>query len=356
MTGGFKAELRALACLWALWGLGQVGIGCDKIAGIHPINSDEAPAGGVGGGSASGGVLDGGACSPEARTCAACVECSEIVDVFLDDFGAPTSPRLPITGSIAGASRVDALPSVECKQAVGPEHIYALHVGKDGFLTAKLSRTGTEFDSVLYARKGCCDTYDPSTRCNDSKLSEGDHSYHGGEVISFRVAKGDVWFLMVDGAHATAAGSYTLDLALSLGVACMGQGWVPIAIDPGSPMKLSGDTRGLGSDGYNRCFLNHPDGVGASSEIVYELSAPAGVASFDLALNGTFDTVLYARSICVDANFGDKSEIACVDETNGPGGEFIQDLANPGSPLYIFVDTGPLPAESYEYTLTITPK
>src|SRR5262249_38623520 len=159
---------------------------------------------------------------------------------------------------------------VECKQADGPERIYAVHVGKDGFLTAKLSRAGTAFDSVLYARRSCCDTYDSSTHCNDSKLAEGDHSYHGGEVPSFRGAKGDVWYLVVDGASLAAAGSYTLDLTLSLGVACMGQGWVPIAIDPGSAMKLSGNTRGLGSDGHNSCFLGHPEGVGTLSEIVYE--------------------------------------------------------------------------------------
>jgi hypothetical protein len=209
---------------------------------------------------------------------------------------------------------------------------------------------------VLYARKSCCVTYDTSTHCNDSKKADGDHSYHGGEVLSFRVAKGDVWYLVVDGADSAQEGSYALDMNLSLGASCAGPGWVPIAIDPGSPMKLNGDTRGLGSDGYNRCFFNHPDGVGASSEIVYELRAPADITAFDLSLNGTFDTVLYARSACVDANFGDKSELACVDETVGPGGEFVQSLANSGAPLYIFVDTGPLPADSYEYTLTITPK
>lgn len=356
MAGARTSALRAIASLSALWALGQVGAACDKIAGIHTINPNDPPAGGTGGGAASGGALDSGACSPEARSCSDCAECSDVVDVFMDDVGAPASPAPSITGSTAGASRADALAGVECKQATGPERIYAVHVGKDGFLTAKLSRAGTAFDSVLYARKSCCDTYDSFTRCNDSKKTEGDHSYHGGEVLSFRVAKGDVWYLLVDGADEAATGSYTLDLSLSLGVACTGDGWVPITVDPGSPMKLSGNTRGLGSEGNNRCFLGHPDGVGTSSEIVYELRAPADVTGFDLALNGTFDTVLYARSACNDSNFGDPSELACKDETSGIGGEFLQGLTNAGAPLYIFVDTGLLPAESYEYTLTILPK
>jgi hypothetical protein len=354
--GAFRAALRALASLVALWAAAQIGMGCDAIVGIHIINSDQQPAGGSGASPGTGGADDAGACSPEALSCAECAECHEVVDVILDDFGAPTSPALPLDGSTAGESRASARVTFECKQADGPERIHAVHIGQNGFLTAKLSRAGTEFDSVLYARKGCCFTSDPTTQCNDSRKFEGDHSSQGGEVISFRVAKGDVWYLFVDGSDSAAGGSYALDLNLTAGAGCAGQGWVPIAIDPGAPMKLSGDTPGRGSDGLNRCFLGHVDGVGTFSEVVYELRAPADVAAFDLSLNGTFDTVLYARSACVDSNVGDQSELTCIDDNSGVGGEFIQGLQNTGAPLYVFVDTGPISATSYEYTLTITPK
>jgi hypothetical protein len=354
--GGLRAATGVLTSLASLWAVAQAVMGCDLIAGIHTINPNDPPAGGTGGGSGAGGSRDSGACSPEALSCAACASCGEVVEVVLSDFGAPTSPEGPLTGKTAGTSRAAAVTSVECKQAEGPERVYAVHAGKDGFLTAKLSRAGTEFDSVLYARKSCCSMFDPTTHCSDSRKSEGDHSYRGGEVISFRVAQGEVWYLFIDGADSAAAGGYTLDLNLTSGVGCMGQGSVPITIEAGSAMKLSGGTSGLGNDGLNRCFLNHIDGVGTFSEVIYELRAPADVAAFDLSLNGTFDTVLYARSTCVDANFGDQSEISCVDENSGKGGEFIQGLQNTGSPLYVFVDTGPLVASSYDYTLIITPK
>lgn len=354
--GGIRATLGGLAFLTALWAAGHVVTGCDRIAGIIILNSDELLDGGAGGRSSSGGSKDASVCSPEALSCSACASCDEVVEVFLDDFGAQTSPEGPLTGTTVGPDRSGALTTVECKQAEGPERVYAVHVGKDGFLTAKLSRPGTSFDSVLYARKSCCGMFDPTTHCNDSRKAEGDHTYHGGEVVSFRVVTGDVWYLFIDGSDSAAAGSYALDLNLSFGAACADQSWVPITVEAGSAMKLSGGTSGLGNDGLNRCFLNHIDGVGTSSEVIYELRAPADVAAFDFSLNGTFDTVLYARSACVDANFGDKSELTCVDENSGVGGEFIQSLPNTGGPLYVFVDTGPLVANNYDYTLTITPK
>src|SRR5262249_39714642 len=149
------------------------------------------------------------------------------------------------------------------------------------------------------------------------------------------VDAGDVWYIFVDGSGGE-AGSYTLELDLSPGVACDDhgkQGWVPIAIEQGSPMTLSGKTTALGNQGQNRCFLGHPGGAGALGEIVYELRAPSSVTSFDLALNGTFDTVLYARSDCVDSNAGSAGEIICQDQNAGPGAEFVAGLSNKGSPI-----------------------
>jgi len=342
--------MRRARQLLALLGLGAAlcVFGCEKLLGIQPVHVDRASTG-------SGGADSGPVCSPVTELCADCARCDEIVEVTLNDFGPPTSPPLPLTGSTSGMSHSTVEPGVECTQAQGPERIYAVRIGKDGYLTATLPRAATTFDSVLYARKSCCAKADPSARCNDSRKASSDHSFHGGEVLSFRVAKGDVWYLFVDGSD-DERGAFTLDLDLSPGVACAGQGYVPIAIEPGTPMTLSGNTMALGNQGQNRCFLNHPQGAGPLGEIVYELRAPKEVTAFDLALNGTFDAALYARSDCVDSNAGSPGEIVCKNENNGPGGEFITNLANSGGPIYVFVDTGALPAESFEYTLIVTPK
>jgi hypothetical protein len=323
---------------------------CDKVIGIQSLNEDRGSASDAG----IGGASDAGACSEAAERCAACVPCGEIVDVNLD-FSAPASPKLTLVGSTDGMSRSNVPGGVECPQSSGPERVYAVHVAQEGFLTARLLREATDFDSVLYGRKACCKETDTTTQCADSRKGADDHSYHGGEVISFRVAKGEDWYLFVDGSDG-AAGSYTLELDLARGSACMDEGSVPITIEPGSPMLLSGNTMSSGSDGENRCFMNHPTGAGDLGEIVYELRAPASVSAFDLTLHGNFNAVLYARSDCIDSNSGSASELVCADDNSSIGSEFIKDLQNPGSPLYVFVDTDPVPANSYDYTLIITPK
>src|SRR6185369_3578263 len=95
--GGWRATIGALTLLPALWAAGHVVMGCDRIAGIIILNSDELLDGGAGGRSSSGGSKDAAACSPEALSCSACASCDEVVEVFLDDFGAQTSPEGPLT-------------------------------------------------------------------------------------------------------------------------------------------------------------------------------------------------------------------------------------------------------------------
>lgn len=340
----------ALAGIAALVGIAALAPACDRVIGIDVLNAD-------GGVPTDGGVTDaapGKECSLEAKACASCVPCAEVVDVAIDDFGALT-PAL--TGATVGASRTGVPASVACQATAGPERVYALRVAKSGILTARVARQGTMFDAVLYARKGCCDRVDVTTRCADSRQAAGAMALPGGEVISFPVAAGEVWYVIVDGPSAATSGGFTLDLDLSPGASCAGV--VPVVIEAGSPMTLRGTT--TEAVGQDRCFTGHPEGVGELGEVVYELRAPTSVAAFDLTVHGDFDTVLYARSSCVDSNVGSKDELACVDDDKSSGSEFITGLPNTGAPIYVFVDAGPsVTGASYGrpllYDLIITPR
>jgi hypothetical protein len=325
-----RRRAAIFAGIAVLAGIAALAPACDRVIGIEVVNAD-------GGVPTEGGVADaapGKACSLEAKACAMCVPCAEVVDVALDNFGAQSSA---IIGETAGASRTGVPASVACQATDGPERVYALRVAKGGILTARLARQGTTFDTVLYARKGCCKRVDATTRCADSRQAAGAPALPGGEVISFPVAAGEVWYVIVDSPSAGASGGFTLDLDLAPGSACAGV--VPVIIEAGSPMSLRGTT--TEAVGQDRCFTGHTGGVGEFGEVVYELRAPASVTRFDLAVHGDFDTVLYARSSCVDTNAGSPDELACVDDDKSSGSEFINGLPNTGAPIYVFVDAGP---------------
>lgn len=343
-------SIAALVGMAALAGIAALAPACDQVIGIEVLNAD-------GGVPTEGGVGDaapGKECSLEAKACASCVPCGEIVDVAIDDFGALPAA---LTGATAGASRTSVPASVACEATDGPERVYALRVAKSGILTAHVARQGTMFDTVLYARKGCCARVDATTQCADSRQAAGAMALPGGEVISFPVVAGEVWYVIVDGPSAAASGGFTLDLDLSPGTSCAGV--VPVTIEAGSPMTLRGST--TEAVGQDRCFTGHPAGVGELGEVVYELRAPTSVAAFDLTVHGNFDTVLYARSSCLDSNDGSKDELACADDDKSSGSEFITGLPNTGAPIYVFVDTGPsTTGASYGrpllYDLIITPR
>src|SRR5262249_10532472 len=107
----------------------------------------------------------------------------------------------------------------------------------------------------------------------------------GGEVLSFRVAKGDVWYIIVDGVDAVhGAGAYELVLSLASGVQCS-QGPVEVPIELGSRMTLLGDAQGLGNAGENcgQCGANTC--VGTGSEAIYRFTAPLFVKTLQFELN-----------------------------------------------------------------------
>src|SRR5262249_11121105 len=158
----------------------------------------------------------------------------------------------------------------------------------------------TTFDSVLYARKGpdCCTTA-ATYLCADSSTGMPG-GVLGGEVLSFRVAKDDVWYIIVDGVDAGhGAGDYELTLSLPSRVKCSDPIELPIQL--GSRMTLRGDANGLGDPGEHcgQCGMNLCDGSG--SEAIYRITAPLPVKTLQFALDPMvtqFDSVLYARRAC----------------------------------------------------------
>src|SRR5262249_22924380 len=149
------------------------------------------------------------------------------------------------------------------------------------------------------------------------------------------------------------AGDYELTLSLASGVKCSDPIELPIQL--GSRMTLRGDANGLGDPGEHcgQCGMNLCDGSG--SEAIYRITAPLPVKTLQVALDPMvtqFDSVLYARRACEMPS----TQILCQD-IQGPGscsGEKIK-VDNTGTAFYVLVDTGPKPAQSYGYTLIVTP-
>jgi hypothetical protein len=366
-----RCEGSGRAALWmplsALAGgivLGFCLLGCGLVIGIEEIEitgggSGARGSGGNSGVGASGSVSSAGAgssgsgeaCGAAASACAQCANCLDVIDVYFDDYGT----LLPLFGETSGASRSTVGPVTGCSQAAGPERIYAVHPKFAGFLTASLARPSTTFDSVLYARKGpaCCATAETSL-CADSSSGEPG-GFKGGEVISFQVAKGDVWYIFVDGVDsANGAGSYELVLSHTRGTSCQ-DSLVKVPIELGSKMTLLGNTEASGDPGMSCGTCGSNSCAGSRGEVVYQLTAPPTVKTLEVKLDPkltTFDSVLYARTTCAPEG----AQLFCQDvhgAESDSGEKFRFD--NPGVPFYLFVDTGPTAAQSYDYTLVVMP-
>ncbi len=357
---GWARWTPALGVLWA--GLSGLG-GCSLIIGIEPIEVT----GGAGGAGSAGHGSDahsdvsastsstsssgggGGGCSAAAMACAQCAQCGDIVDVTFDGYGTLPSFHDTTTGRMNQSS---VGPVTGCTQAGGPERIYAVHLEQDGFLTASLARPTTTFDSVLYARRApdCCTT-GATYLCADSSTGTPGGVF-GGEVLSFRVAKDDVWYIIVDGVDAAhGVGDYELTLSHASGVKCDSPIEVPIEL--GSKMTLLGDAQGLGDPGElcGQCGPNPC--AGAGSEAIYRITAPPTVKLLQIGLDPAktqFDSVLYTRHACEMP----QTQIDCQDMPSVSGEKTKLDNNN-GTPFYVFVDTGTKVAQSYGYTLLVTP-
>lgn len=362
-------------CIGIIAALGLLGPACGFITGSETISGEPAGDGGKGGSVGNGGGGMGGAggaggaggeggsggvpCAPVEGACEACLTCGPIEAVA---FTKPETKYFQVaTTGGAGSVAPDAI--FGCSKAAGPERVYAVTysagvgVNPKGFLTARLKRAKTTFDSVLYAKKDCC--IGPTEACSDSTDGAAG-SLFGGEVLSVPIQSGETWYVFVDGADADDMGDYELEMNISYGWGCVDEAIVPVFVEPGSPMTLKGTTD---IDNItNGCGGPGPGWEGWGSSVVYALSWASSVTAIDITLKSTDkmatnDTIFYIREQCVTQDGFEStppSELACIDIDSDTGETYPLSLAGLDPPIFVFADVGK--DEGGPFELTLTPK
>jgi len=249
------------------------------------------------------------------------------------------------TKTFTGTTVGGGLHAAACASAA-PDRVYAVTAASTGFVTASLTRAGTSFASVLYARTAC-DDLATGILCADNKDPAGVTPLFGGEALSFPVAAGQTVFVFVDGAAAGDAGNYELVLDLSAGTTCGDP--IPVRIENGTPTTLVGLTTNKTASTQGGQCPQFPAGT-AADDVVYDLTfAKAGSSTVALDAAGTsYNSVLYLRTECGNGF----SQIAC-ENAAGNGGESITTNVTAGQHILAWVD-GSQGAEG-SYTLVITP-
>lgn len=223
-----------------------------------------------------------------------------------------------------------------------PEHVYklVLAVPSDVFVTTH----GTAFDSVLYMRRGCCGA---QLACNDN--ADGRKT----SVLSQPALPAGTYYIFVDGATDTAAGTYTVDIYAT-----------PASINPAeacgrplriSNMPISGNTCGYADDysPQNNCLdVTNSD---ADAVFYFVLDAPSNV-TFNTCTGTCIDSVLYTREVCTaSASQGACDDDSCMAPETCDGNSTqsrVADTLGPGV-HYLIVDTYPdTPALCGQFTVT----
>ncbi|MFO0555239.1 MAG: hypothetical protein U0271_43075 [Polyangiaceae bacterium] len=229
-----------------------------------------------------------------------------------------------VAGSISGMSTFDITNVGNCQGSEGGETFYRVVPGASGILTAYLPSTDTDFDAVLYTVSGC-NQNDTVRACHDNFNTPNG----GGEVISFPVENGVPVLLAVDGYTAMDQGPFLLSLNLTTGDNC--QLAVPIVVEGDAQIRLLGNTTGMVGD--TNSSGNQCNGSGGGPDIVYQILATQDGNYSASTTQSPFNTVLYARSSCMDPN----TQITC---SNPFGNDAqLQDLQlGAGDTTYVWVD------------------
>ncbi|HEU4405172.1 MAG TPA: hypothetical protein VFS43_07770 [Polyangiaceae bacterium] len=230
--------------------LGACGAVTPDDGGLFGSVAASAPDGGAGatgqGGGGGGGPTPGGGGGPAAPTkITAADKCENAFAVTLG-YG-PGLNKFVGSGDTTG----DSTPVEEgvCENdagvpTTGPDRVHAITVNapEGGYLTARLVRSRTDFDAVLYLRTFCAGG--AGTICEDAFTSRGDarEAANGGDVLSVFIppVASDTFFLYVDGAGADQAGRYELEVSLSRGNC---EDPIPLFIEPGSPVRARVNNR-----------------------------------------------------------------------------------------------------------------
>jgi cysteine-rich repeat protein len=240
-----------------------------------------------------------------------------------------------IPGTTAGMNEITPSQSGGgCFQGsgTGPEKVFAVTATTPGFLTAWLKNSGTNYDSVLYARTSC-DNPQTQVLCHDNFTPNS--NLDAGEVIGFRMNTNDTVYLFVDGYNG-AAGTFELELDLSVGDNCADP--VPVTVEGTAAVQLLGSTAGYVSDGN----ASNCNGAGFGPDVVYQMTTIAA-DNYTFATNtSTYNSVTYARSDCALPN----TEIACSSPDNSFNST-IQPSLPANAVRYLWVDGTQNQAGSY---------
>jgi len=249
--------------------------GCMSVCGNGQLEPGEA--------CDDGNLVDSDICSAQCQPLG--LTCSAPVVIGLGNGSITT-----LGSTVGGVNQAEPGDTDTCSSGTGPERIYAVTAASAGFVTAWLEAAGTNFDAVLYARVGACDGASAiQAMCHDNDAAPN----NSGEVVSLRVTAGQTVYFFVDGFEGD-AGDYKLNLDLSLGDTCADP--VPIVIEGTAPLALLGSTAGYaGNASSNGCFGGGPD-------VVYAMNVTETDAYTFETVNGAFNSVTYARSVCADGN------------------------------------------------------
>ncbi len=217
-----------------------------------------------------------------------------------------------------------------------PEAVYALSFAEDGDVC--LNTAGTDFDTVLYVRSDCREP-ESELECNDDNFE-----VTGGTQSAFTLAvtAGETYYAFVDGYalnDEVASGPYQLQVTegecglapepepepepeMPPPPACAAG---PDAVNVGVP--VNGTTAGESTTSANCRTSSGP-------EAIYRLQVIGGGQVCLTTEGSDFDTVLYVRTDCADAD----TEVGCNDD-NAMGLRSTVELdAEVGVTYFVFVD------------------
>jgi hypothetical protein len=172
-----------------------------------------------------------------------------------------------------------------------PESVFKIELfsASDLFITTH----GTQFDTVVYLRRGCC--AGDEVACND------DADGLGTSVIAERALAAGTYYIFVDGAADVEAGDFTLDvyatpMAEHAAEAC-GR---PERIAAG---EVTGNTCGAHDD-YSppRGCSSAVSGPNGLDQVYYFVLDQPGNVTFSTCDNTCIDSVLYLREVCSDGS------------------------------------------------------
>lgn len=252
-------------------------------------------AGGQGGGSGAGGSgaapNNGSGGGPAAQTIAAADSCDNAFAInlgygagnnFFRGSGNTTGDTSPVEEGICSS---DANATTK-----GPDRVHAITVSAPdgGYLTARIVRNKTEFDSVIYLRKSC--QGGDATFCDDAfiTLAGGARAgINGGDLLSVPIApiESDTFFLFVDGVAEDDVGAYELEVSLNKGD-CADP--IPIFVEVGSPVRARIDSS------FATNLMTHSCTSAGTFDLMYKVTRATSGAmvvkldSIDSALGLTF--------------------------------------------------------------------